>query len=94
LPPITHKCFSSPPPIHATCSAHHIIPDMIILIAPGEDIELWNSTLCSFIQPPVTSSLLGPSYSPQHLSHTPSDSVPPLRSETTFHTQTDPQGKS
>jgi hypothetical protein len=27
---------------------------------PGEEYKLWSSSLCSFLQPPVTSSLFGP----------------------------------
>jgi hypothetical protein len=26
----------------------------------GEEYKLWSSSLCSFLQPPVTSSLFGP----------------------------------
>jgi hypothetical protein len=32
---------------------------LIILIMLGEEYKLWSS-LCSFLQPPVTSSLFGP----------------------------------
>jgi hypothetical protein len=47
-------------PIRSTCTVHHILPDLIILIILGEEYKLWNSSLCSFLQPPVTSSLFGP----------------------------------
>jgi hypothetical protein len=30
---------------------------LIILIMLGEENKLWSSSLCSFLQPPVTSSL-------------------------------------
>jgi hypothetical protein len=32
---------------------------LIILIILGEDYKLWSCSLCSFLQPPVTSSLIG-----------------------------------
>jgi hypothetical protein len=33
---------------------------LIILITRIEEYKIWSSSLCSFLQPPLTSSLFGP----------------------------------
>jgi hypothetical protein len=51
IPFLTHSCYMP-------CSPH--LPDLIIPIILGEEYKLCSSSLCSFLQPPVTSSLFGP----------------------------------
>jgi len=43
--------------MRATCPAHLIRLDVIALMTPVKECRLWNSKLCVFVRPPLTSSL-------------------------------------
>ena len=52
--------YASPLPIRATCPAHLILSSFITRTILGEEYRSLSSSLCSFLNYPVTSSLLGP----------------------------------
>jgi hypothetical protein len=58
FPPVTHS--PPPPPIHALCLTHLILLDLFILILLGKEYKSQSSSLCSFIQPSITSSRFSP----------------------------------
>lgn len=51
----------------ATCCTHIIVPDLMIIIDFLEDYKLRNSSLCTFLQPPIISFLFVSNISPAHL---------------------------
>jgi len=52
-----YECISF---LRATCRAHLILLDLITLLMSGEAYKLRSSTLCTLLQPPAASFVLGP----------------------------------
>lgn len=46
--------------MHATCSTYPIFLALVILIIFRMEFKLWSPSLCTYIQPPVTSFFIGP----------------------------------
>jgi len=73
--------------MHATRSTHLIL-NLITLIVFGEEYKLWTSSLCTFLQPPFTSSFVHPNTVLSTLFWGTLNYVLPLGLESMFYTST------
>ena len=80
--PHQNPAYTSAPPHTCYRPAYLIVLNFITRIILGEEYRSLSSSSCCFLLSPVTSSLLGPKYSPQ----TPSAYVPPSVRATKFNT--------
>jgi hypothetical protein len=66
---------------------------LTILIKVDREYKLWSSSLWTFLQPPVTKSLIGPNILLSDLFSNTLSLYTPLMSETKYRTHTEPQIK-
>jgi hypothetical protein len=79
--------------MHATCPAHFILRDFIVITILGEEYKLRSYSSSNFLEPPIILSSLVQVESSAACSQRPSVCVPPLVSETKFHTYAKSQAK-
>jgi TctA family transporter len=58
--PEFYVCLIAPFMQHASCPTQPTLLGLIITVILDEEYKLWISSLCIFVQPPVTSFFFGP----------------------------------